>query len=356
MRSGAFEMTPSRVQEMQSAFNLFDQARNGVITAEDLESMCQRLGAIKVSRNTVDQMIASVSADPSAGVNFEMFCGMVNQHGNIFGLFDLGKLAQVGQLLAKEAGVTPTSVLNREFPGYMADSEFVDKLHDLVAPFGFTYGKCISCVSLCRDEITAPLQNFIDKKFSNSFALSSLGGMLTCGTTGFGAAHAHAPVVDGRERYLYIAMPHISVDAFGNIGVVRRPGRKKESSACGALIAFHSELQAGQVRLTPCPDDIEMSHLKTRLFDAMPYGAKPTLVELTKLTMDTILADLEHIISLTVDPAYSDYVVAVGVQVHGPKWVDKDGNDMGSNVDFVWPGPCYVVSKGEKTILTFASK
>lgn len=59
--------------------------------------------------------------------------------------------------------------------------------------------------------------------------------MLFLGKTGFLAAQHHAPNEEGRERYVYFALPHIGVDAKGEIGRHDRPGRLQPSHACGAL-------------------------------------------------------------------------------------------------------------------------
>ena len=70
---------------------------------------------------------------------------------------------------------------------------------------------------------------------------------------------AHAPVVDGKERYVFWVAPHTALSGDNVHGKVWRPGRAKASTACGALLAVlvHSDpLQraapprqvAGQVR------------------------------------------------------------------------------------------------------------
>jgi hypothetical protein len=85
------------------------------------------------------------------------------------------------------------------------------------------------------------------------------------------------------------------------------------------------------------PMDVELSLLKQRLMLHLPSGPAPDLVTLTRLAYETILADLEQMITLTVSTASSDYAVLTGIQVHGP-----------GGKEFVWPGTLYVVIAGRK--------
>jgi hypothetical protein len=48
--------------------------------------------------------------------------------------------------------------------------------------------------NLCRDEVTAILKDKIEAVWGGSFNVNGLGGVLTCGVTGFKAGLSHAPV------------------------------------------------------------------------------------------------------------------------------------------------------------------
>jgi len=72
------------------------------------------------------------------------------------------------------------------------------------------------------------------------------------------------------------------------------------------------------------------------LFPKIKYGDVPDLISLTKMTYQTITADLERIISLTVDLSHSDYAVLTGIQIHG------------SEDNYVWPGTLYAMVKGQR--------
>jgi hypothetical protein len=59
---------------------------------------------------------------------------------------------------------------------------------------------CATAVTnLCRDEVTAILKDKIEAVWGGSFNVNGLGGVITCGVTGFGAGLSHAPVCKVRE-------------------------------------------------------------------------------------------------------------------------------------------------------------
>ena len=228
-------------------------------------------------------------------------------------------------------------VLDHHFPNAMPAVEFVTQTYRALVRHGFSEANAIACVGVCRDELTHPLVDKIERVWGEAFNFSSLAGMLFLGKTGFSAAHHHAPTANGRERYVYYVLPHIAIGPQGEIGRCGRPGRSEPSNACGALIAFQQELASGHVKLELDPDDIEQSLLKQRLFRRLTYGDVPGLITLTYLAHAVIREDLERMIALTVDPARSDYAVLTGIQIHGP-----DG------ADYVWPGTLYAVVSAQR--------
>ncbi len=230
--------------------------------------------------------------------------------------------------------------LNTHFPEAFPENDFVRRSYDALSAHGFNDENAIACVSVCRDEITRSLVDNIQKVWGEAFNFSSLGGMLFLGKTGFSAAHHHAPVHDGREHYVYFAMPHIAIDEYGQVGVCNRAGRSKPSGACGALIAFREEMLSGTLDMELDMDDVEQSLLKHRLLRKIRFGNVPELAELTQIAQSVILEDLEHVIEITVDPAVSDYAVLSGIQIHGP-----------DRTQYIWPGEMYVVKGGERRAL-----
>lgn len=230
--------------------------------------------------------------------------------------------------------------LDRNFPSAYPCDAFVDYSHFRLRPFGINQESSIACVSVCRDEIATPLMNRLHNAWNGAFKFSSLAGMLYLGVTGFQAAHHHAPNTDGRERYVYLAFPHIAIDEKGNPGNCRRSGRQTLSQACGALIKILQDCSRGEICLDLNPDDLEQSLLTQRLFGKFGFGEIPDLVTLTKITQHIIREDLERMIRLTVDPSTTDYAVFTGVQIHGP-----------AHKDWIWVETSYVFVDGKRKSL-----
>ncbi|MBU1660346.1 MAG: hypothetical protein KKD28_02605 [Chloroflexi bacterium] len=223
------------------------------------------------------------------------------------------------------------------FPGVISVTDFLQKTYRILQAMGFDATNTIACVGVCRDELTKPLSVMISSIWGPSFNLASLGGMLFLGKTGFSAANHHAPIVNGRERCVYFTLPHIAIAADGTIGHYYRPGREKPSRACGALDKFHKEIVSGNPNLEFDPLDIEQSLLKQRLSQRIEKGDVPLdLVQLTKLTYEVVLDDLEQMLSMTTNPAHCNYAVMTGIQIHGP------------HEDFIWPGKLYAVVEGQR--------
>jgi hypothetical protein len=233
-------------------------------------------------------------------------------------------------------------VIDQHFQGTLSEAAFVERSREALTPLGFSAENTIACVGLCRDEICRPLVARVGEGWGEAFNFSSLAGMLFLGKTGFGAAHGHAPRIGGRQRYLYLVAPHIAIGQEGVCGECHRIGQTGPSHACGALCGFLGELEAGRADAALDPDDIEQSLLKARLLQHLHWGQVPTLVELTRLTHDVILADLERMIDLTVDTETADYAVLSGVQIHGPE-----------GAALFWPKMQYAVIQGTRRPFSF---
>lgn len=215
-----------------------------------------------------------------------------------------------------------TTVLSAHFPNAMPQGDFVKRSDDLLQAEGFRAEITIAFVSVCRDELTLPFIEEVKTTWGEDFTFSSLGGMFFLGKTGLLAAQHHAPNEDGRERHVYFALPHIAMDAQGEIGRHDCPGRLQPSHACGALHGFQKELANRCVALGIDPDDLEQCLLKQHLFRKLTYGDIPDLLSLTKIAYAVILEELGRMIQLTVDPGHSDYAVLRGIKIHGPQGLE----------------------------------
>lgn len=212
-------------------------------------------------------------------------------------------------------------ILNKLFKNFYKEEEFVKKTYNLLRKHGFTAKNTIAAVDVCRDEISQPFIALVKNYWGEAFNLCSLAGMFFAGKTGLKAVIHHAPILGGKERYVFYALPHIAISADGQLGKCKRRGRKEDSNACGALNVFLNELNNRKLNLSMDYEDIELSLIKSRLLQEIPYGHVPDLLELTKITLKTIKEDFENALKKTVNIKQSDYALITGLQIHGP-----DGN------------------------------
>lgn len=227
-------------------------------------------------------------------------------------------------------------MMRKYFDKVFTEVDFVKKTCTILKKYGFTAANTIASVDVCRDEISQPLVTLIKDKWGEAFNLCSLAAMFFAGKTALLAAMHHAPIVGGKERYVYYAFPHIAIGAKGELGVCKRRGRKEVSNACGALNVFLKELKDKKTNLSMDNEDVELSLVRTRLLREMPYGHIPDLMELTMITLKTIKEDFENALNKTVNIKHSDYAFITGIQIHVP-----DGN-------YIWPAKCYVFVNGIK--------
>ncbi len=232
------------------------------------------------------------------------------------------------------------AVLRKMFPRVYTEVEFVKRTYSALKELGFTDENSIAAACICRDEISQHLRSVIKHIWGEAFNLSSLAGMFFAGQTGLAAAMHHSPNVGGKERYVFFALPHIAIDEEGHIGVCKREGREGESIACGALNSFQKELASGKLNLSMDDIDLEQTLLKRRLLREIPYGHVPDLLELTKITQQTIQKDIEYVLNTIIDRGKSDYAMLTGIQLNGPK------------DNYIAPSLCYAVVDGIRQEIT----
>ena len=226
--------------------------------------------------------------------------------------------------------------LEDKFPHVVPENMLIGHMSAVLGKHGFTPATAINMVSTCRDEIchsfTATLAKVWDKP---SFDISSLAGMVFCGSTGFKAAMAHAPVgPDGKERYVFWVASHMALSGANEAGEVWRPGRDKPSHACGALLAVLKAIQTGKLHLQLQHDDVEMSLIKQEVLDYVEYGHVPDLTELTYAVHECILDRVQKTADSAVNLKDCEYVIISGIQVH-----------TGFTQNFFWPGTATLYSE-----------
>ena len=253
-------------------------------------------------------------------------------------------------------------VLDEQFPGSLPEPEFVDRTNRALSRHGFTADNTLAWVATCRDELSGSLAAAVAAAWGPAFSFTSLAGMPTAGRSGFAAAAAHLPLVDGKQRLVFYGSPHIGVSGTGAIGEVERPAMATPSQACGALAALLEEIQLGSggVELDPQdldpqdldpqdldpqdldPQDLELSHMRRRLLPMLDGEHPPDLVQLTKLALEAIVADTMRVFDSLLEEAYAlgqlpptDIGFVAGIQIHGP-----DGGN------FFWPSSAEVYVDG----------
>lgn len=233
--------------------------------------------------------------------------------------------------------------VQRHLPGSLPERHFVRRAAvTLIRQHGFTPTNTLACVGVCRDELCRSLFDEVEKMWGSAFDVSSLAGILTLGRTGFAAARAHAPQVQGRCRYVFFLFSHIGVSATGELGVATRPGRSEASSACGALVALLNDPSSGETVRGVNWQDPEQSYLRARLRRMSGLGDSPELMALTKAAHRATVEDLKELMTSAVDRDREDYAVVAGIQIHGP-----DG------LNLTWPGDSHVVVAGTRSEIWF---
>jgi hypothetical protein len=242
------------------------------------------------------------------------------------------------------------NTLQKHFPGAYGLEEFVFQTKQTLIQKGFyPHVNTFACVGLCRDEITSPFEEEVEAMWGQAFICGSLGGMLFCGNTGFGAAHHHAPETG---HFIYYCFTHIAIDHEGLIGSVyrTRSGMNEKTTACGALAAFTAEIAANKLNLDFDEDDIEISTLKKHIIRQTGLSTDPAqapdLLQVTMAAYETITADLERYAKFDAEQFKNrQYALFTGVQIHGP-----DGSD------YCWLGKASFLNKGTFTPLTVSAK
>jgi hypothetical protein len=202
------------------------------------------------------------------------------------------------------------------FPGAVGAEEYMKRTVEALTPHGLDAERTLAMAAVCRDELTVELTRRISETWGYPFRLGSLAAMLLTGKSGLAAALAHAPKIDGRQRVVVYAMPHVGICEDGTIGAVNRSGQAGATTACGALVRFRTELANGQLNADLDQYDVEMSLTRQRLLRSLRYGDVPTVAELTAVARDVILDDLLHIGELVPGWAEADVAVFSGIQIH----------------------------------------
>ncbi len=182
-------------------------------------------------------------------------------------------------------------------------------------PHGFNRDNTYAATGLCRDELCTPLEVAVDRTWGESFNCTSLGGLPTLGRTGFQTLGLHAPLVDGKRRYVLYFLAHIGVDRAGTAGLCER-GRRHGPS-CGALAKVLDEMSRGELELKMDGHDPEFSLLRFRLARAIGKEKVTDLFTLTRYAQLATQQDIKHLVGEL--PHSADVALFTGILVHLPE-------------------------------------
>lgn len=235
-------------------------------------------------------------------------------------------------------------VLHENFPGAITLDSFFSQTGTLLDPYGFHDDNTLGIIATCRDEIASPLEHEVVKHWGRTFSCRSLGGFLLLGRSGIQTGISHAPLLNGKRRFVFFAMPHIAISAEGKVGVIYREGIDGESHACGSIAAVVSQLESGRIDVQMDFEDLEQSCVRQKLISNIHYGDKIDLIEATKIASSIIRKDTERHLGDVAKPIEFDYAYFTGILIHGPE-----------DIDWIYPAHSEVVMPelpgGKKTII-----
>lgn len=78
-------------------------------------------------------------------------------------------------------------VLKEKFPKAMKLHDYINRTYDQLHYYGFTAENTLASVATCRDENCEKVHEAVVEKWGEAFDLSSLGGMIWAGPSGFRA-------------------------------------------------------------------------------------------------------------------------------------------------------------------------
>ncbi|TAD85623.1 MAG: hypothetical protein EAY75_10980 [Bacteroidetes bacterium] len=125
--------------------------------------------------------------------------------------------------------------------------------------------KMLFATSVCADDINVSTD--FRRVLSRPFTLGGLGGIPFAGFTGMVAYAHHVP--DGGSAFIFYG-PHIGITDDGELGKMHRPGQKRLSNSCGALMLALSRLEAEDDIYVPTNVEYDYQQILLER-TAMPY-------------------------------------------------------------------------------------
>jgi len=201
--------------------------------------------------------------------------------------------------------------------------------------------KVLFATSVCCDDINVSTD--FRRVLRRPFTLGGLGGFPYAGLTGISAFAQHIP--DGGDAFIFYG-PHIGISDAGEIGTMRRPGQKHQTTCCGALLLAHNRLSDPDAeQLTKInPLDTQQMELQQTL---LPYreeiaASNPPAKVITDVTYTKIRERLFELLRqgksqfnckrifllggviINTSPEFSDYVDIRDFHVLTPQNLSED--------------------------------
>ena len=233
-------------------------------------------------------------------------------------------------LIRCEYAAVPT-----HFSGAVPDDELIKDIVKLLGRHGFHSESSVNLVSTCKDAICKDFTRKVERLSGKTADISALAGFSFCGRTGLKIAVASAPVVAGRQQYVFWVAPHIGSGDCGAARILEPSARQHSHCTCSALNLIHNELKKGRFVATLDPQDIELSLVRQQLATGLSWGAVPSLVALTRHAYSAALDSVRQLAAAAIDTTKCDYAIVAGVLING-----TDGQDR------FWPGaqPTHLIS------------
>lgn len=209
-----------------------------------------------------------------------------------------------------------SAVVKEAFPGADKGRVVMSKVLRAIRPYGVKRGNTIYGQSICSDEINGDKGHFpalMSKFYGKVFPLGGIGGAPYVGKTGFMAFSHHVPD-DG--HVIVVFGPHIGFTLDAEAGKFLREGQAAISTACGAVIAAHSQCMSGS--MASDPQDAQQSWLRSKL-KAHTRAVAASENPMVELVMKAYQAVEEEVLAIVnTDFGTGNLVLVGGIQINMP--------------------------------------
>jgi hypothetical protein len=154
----------------------------------------------------------------------------------------------------------------KEYPNAETGENVTNKYLDfLEKEYQSDLSKMLFATSLCSDDVNVSTD--FRKVLARPFSMGGLGGLPYSGLTGMVAFAHHIP--DGGDAFVFYGS-HIGISDTGVLGEMRRPGQRKLTNSCGALMLGLERLQQQNEVYVPINSELDYQQILLER-TVMPY-------------------------------------------------------------------------------------